>query len=133
MTAVTGLAVLSAGGVASVLGAGFLYPIKKVKPPALFICLDSELPYDDPLEITDQQGRKVLLMRQKDGTPMAMSTVCTHLGCAVFYRKEKGIFECPCHQGVFDAMGNPTAGPPPRPLDRYEVEVRGGKIFVQFT
>jgi cytochrome b6-f complex iron-sulfur subunit len=51
----------------------------------------------------------------------------------VYYRPQKKVFECPCHQGVFDADGNPTAGPPVSPLNKYETEVRGGKVFVQFA
>ncbi|TDI85191.1 MAG: hypothetical protein E2O78_04900 [Caldithrix sp.] len=30
---------------------------------------------------------------------------------------------CPCHDGVFDVNGNVVSGPPPRPLQKYEVDV----------
>ena len=80
-----------------------------------------------------QKGRKVLLMRRKNNELMAISTECTHLGCSVYYRPGKRIFDCPCHQGVFDFEGNPISGPPTRPLERYPVEVRESKIFVHFS
>ena len=121
------------GGAAILVAGGFLYPISGEKPPALFVCLDSQVPYKKTLEIKDPQGRQVLLRREPDGTLSAMRTVCTHLGCAVLYRPKEGIFECPCHQGFFDAQGNPIGGPPQRPLERYPVEVREGKVFIQFA
>jgi len=130
---------LSAGGLTLLGGAGifmaggFLFPIPREKPPALFVLLESQIPPHEPLIIQDPQGRNVLLRREADGTLSAIRTVCTHLGCAVFYRPEQQIFECPCHQGFFDAQGNPIGGPPQRPLERYPVEVRAGKVFIQFA
>lgn len=120
-------------GVVSVLGIGFLYPIPRKKPPAQFVCLASEIPAGGSLEIKDPQGRKVLLIRKWDGSFLSIRTVCTHLGCAVFYRPETNQFECPCHQGIFDGVGKPISGPPQRPLDHYPTEARGGKIFIQFA
>ena len=122
-----------AAGAFAVVGGRFLYPVGKRKPAPLFVCLESEVPREKSLEIRDPAGRKVFLMRRPDGELITMGTVCTHLGCAVFYRPEQRIFECPCHQGVFDGDGNPVAGPPRRRLDRYPTEVREGKVFVQFA
>jgi len=120
-------------GFAVFIGGGFLYPVPRRKPPALFICLASEIPDGEPLEIRDPRGRKVLLIRSADEKLMAIGTVCTHLGCAVYYRPKTKRFECPCHQGVFDREGNPISGPARRPLDSYPTEVREGKVFVQFA
>jgi Rieske Fe-S protein len=121
-----------AAGIFAYVGTGFLYPISRRKPPPLFVCLESQIPKGEPLEIQDLQGRRVLLMRDAREKLMAIGTVCTHLGCAVYYRPQRGLFECPCHQGFFDREGNPISGPPQRPLDRYPTEVREGKVFVQF-
>jgi len=129
----SGAAITLMAGFAACIGIGFLYPVPRRRPPALFICLESEVPRDRPLEIKDPQGRKVLLIRKAEGTLMAVATVCTHLGCAVYYRPKTEIFECPCHQGAFDREGNPLYGPPDRPLDSYPTEVREGKVFVQFA
>lgn len=62
------------------------------------------------------------------GEVRAFSAVCTHLGCIVSWKKDEGIFFCPCHAGKFDPNGNVIAGPPPKPLLKYRVKVEGSKI-----
>lgn len=61
---------------------------------------------------------------------VALSNICTHLGCRVRWISEEGRFFCPCHNAIFDAEGNVVSGPPPRPLDRYEVKVEEDQIFI---
>ena len=61
---------------------------------------------------------------------IAMSNICTHLGCRVRWIDEQGQFFCPCHNAIFDIEGNVVAGPPPRPLDRYEVKVEDNQLYV---
>jgi menaquinol-cytochrome c reductase iron-sulfur subunit len=61
---------------------------------------------------------------------IAMSNVCTHLGCRVRWISDQEQFFCPCHNGVFDKEGNVVAGPPPRPLDRYDVKVEEDQLFL---
>jgi menaquinol-cytochrome c reductase iron-sulfur subunit len=58
---------------------------------------------------------------------------CTHLGCSYDYDKDKKTFFCPCHRGQFDVKtGEVLAGPPPRPLDELEVDVRDAEVFVNY-
>jgi menaquinol-cytochrome c reductase iron-sulfur subunit len=58
---------------------------------------------------------------------------CTHLGCSYVYDKDRKNFFCPCHRGQFDVKtGAVLAGPPPRPLDELEVEVRDASVFVKY-
>lgn len=71
-----------------------------------------------------------LLINTADGELRAFSAICTHLTCTVNYEGETGTIYCPCHNGRFDLAGNVLSGPPPRPLDAYEVEVSGGDIYV---
>jgi menaquinol-cytochrome c reductase iron-sulfur subunit len=61
---------------------------------------------------------------------IAMSNICTHLGCRVRWIADQEEFFCPCHNGVFDKQGKVVSGPPPRPLDRYEVKVEDDQLFV---
>lgn len=61
---------------------------------------------------------------------VAFSAVCTHAQCIVEYQKKERRIYCPCHAGAFDLMGNVVSGPPPKPLPRYQVAVRGGKILL---
>jgi Rieske Fe-S protein len=55
----------------------------------------------------------------------AFNAVCTHMECTVAYRSDKGDIFCNCHEGVFDLNGRNVSGPPPRPLERYDVALRG--------
>ncbi len=124
---------LSAAGILAAKVAGsFLYPVPGKKRPSVFVCFESELAKSNLKSITDLSGRTVLLTRKSDGSVTAMGTVCPHLGCTVIYHPEGDLFECPCHAGFFDAAGNPVSGPPDSPLDRYDVELRDGMVFVDF-
>lgn len=41
-------------------------------------------------------------------------------------------FYCPCHEGPFSAEdGRVLARPPPKPLPRHPVEIRGGEVWVK--
>jgi cytochrome b6-f complex iron-sulfur subunit len=120
-------------GTAAFIGGSFLYPVKKKKPLPLFICLSSEILMGKPVEAKDPEGRMILLIRNNNGNLAAIGTVCSHLGCTIYYRPQKNIFECPCHQGVFDKDGNPVSGPPEMPLARYETIERDEKVFIQFS
>lgn len=69
----------------------------------------------------DEEDRAVAV-RLDDGTLVGYSAICTHLACAVLWRKDRGTegeLYCPCHEGIFDARtGEVTAGPPPRALPK---------------
>jgi Rieske Fe-S protein len=62
------------------------------------------------------------------GEFLALSAVCTHLGCNVRWRPEAQRFGCPCHAGFYDANGDVISGPPPRPLRKLETRVRDGVL-----
>ena len=62
---------------------------------------------------------------------VAMSNTCTHLGCRVRWIAEEDRFFCPCHNGVFNKDGEVLSGPPPRPLDRYEVKVENDQLLIK--
>jgi menaquinol-cytochrome c reductase iron-sulfur subunit len=70
----------------------------------------------------------VWLRRESDASFVAFSTNCTHLGCPVRWMEGAELFMCPCHGGVFYKDGTVAAGPPPRPLVRYEVRVENGEV-----
>ena len=75
-------------------------------------------------------GSSAVLVRKKDGNLVALSAVCTHLGCIVQWQKDKQDFLCPCHAGHYSADGIVTAGPPPKPLPKIPFSVAGGNITV---
>ena len=71
-----------------------------------------------------------LLVRLSVSEFVAFNQKCTHLSCAVIPRPAEGSFLCPCHEGRFDLRtGEPTAGPPRRPLTRVVLEIRGRDIY----
>lgn len=72
-----------------------------------------------------------VLVRMADGEYRALSAVCTHLGCTVQYRGADRSIWCACHDGVYDLEGRNVSGPPPRPLERYDVHVVGDDIVVE--
>jgi Rieske Fe-S protein len=71
-----------------------------------------------------------LLVRLSPREFVAFNQKCTHLSCAVIPRPNEGSFFCPCHEGRFDLRtGEPTAGPPRRPLTRVVLDIRGRDIY----
>ena len=65
-----------------------------------------------------------------EGGFLALHRVCTHLGCIVPWSEEQQRFYCPCHAAAFNREGEVLAGPPPRPLDLFPVEIVGGEVAV---
>jgi nitrite reductase/ring-hydroxylating ferredoxin subunit len=99
----------------------------------------SELPVGGVLVFHyPEEHDKCLLIRTGPDRLLAYSQQCTHLSCAVVPQLEvdattglaEGIIHCPCHEGYFDLeTGRVVAGPPPRPLPRILLEVRGQDIY----
>ncbi|MEA2057184.1 MAG: Rieske 2Fe-2S domain-containing protein [Actinomycetota bacterium] len=62
---------------------------------------------------------------------MAMWQRCVHLGCKVPECVPSQGFECPCHGSKYNIHGEYSAGPAPRNLDRFAVEVNGaGELII---
>jgi menaquinol-cytochrome c reductase iron-sulfur subunit len=81
--------------------------------------------------ITTDEEFSVYVLTEDGQNYVAMSNVCTHLGCRVRWVAEKEGFFCPCHNGAFSKDGTVTGGPPPRPLDRFESKVENDILFVK--
>jgi Rieske Fe-S protein len=71
-----------------------------------------------------------LLVRAPDGTLHAYNAVCTHLECTVQYKSDTSQIWCACHNGMYDLEGNVVSGPPPRPLERLAVNLRGEDVVI---
>jgi len=80
--------------------------------------------------VTAEEELAVFVRSDNGRDFIAMSNICTHLGCRVRWIAERQQFLSPCHNGVFDRDGNVVSGPPPRPLDRYAVKVEDGQIHI---
>lgn len=75
-----------------------------------------------------------ILVRTRSGALVAFSQVCTHLSCAVVYRRADDRLFCPCHDGLFECSegargARPLEGPPERPLPRILLELRDDDVF----
>jgi Rieske Fe-S protein len=75
-------------------------------------------------------NRPGILVRTADGDYRAFSAVCTHLNCTVQYRQREHDVWCACHNGVYNLSGAVVSGPPPKPLEKFEVHTRGQDIVV---
>lgn len=82
------------------------------------------VPATDPLS-EQFEGKNVAA-----GGLMALFQRCVHLGCRVPWCATSIGFECPCHGSKYDSVGEYFAGPAPRNLDRFEVEIRDGDHFI---
>jgi menaquinol-cytochrome c reductase iron-sulfur subunit len=71
---------------------------------------------------TPESDRRAYV-RVKDGTVIALWNRCAHLGCPVAYSAGGDVYACPCHGGTYSSLGLVTGGPPPRPLDRFDVKI----------
>jgi cytochrome b6-f complex iron-sulfur subunit len=115
-----------------------LYPIfRYVLPPASGAAATSRVLAARRSELPPNSGkifrfgaRPGIVIDTPAGDVRAFSAVCTHLACTVQYRKDLQQIWCACHGGHYDLQGVPVAGPPPRPLERYEVALKGDEIWV---
>ncbi len=126
------------------LGSGILaslvsiaYPILKFLLPPRRAELDADVVAARADELAPNSAkvfrfgsRPGLLIRMADGNYRAFSAVCTHLDCTVQYRASERDIWCACHNGVYNLQGANVSGPPPRPLELFEVHVRGREVVV---
>lgn len=97
-----------------------------------FVCNKTDLPEGGSRSfVIEGSDIPYLLIHLEDGSFKAFEQKCTHLSCAVYYKKGSGEIACPCHEGSFNASdGAVLAGPPPRKLPHLQVIVKGDKLFV---
>ncbi|ADW18677.1 Rieske (2Fe-2S) iron-sulfur domain protein [Desulfobulbus propionicus DSM 2032] len=110
---------------AAVVSAAFLYPLLRFtghriprKPRLVEVAA--------PLPLTGvyvDQDFLLLADPHKAEGAMAVSRICTHLGCRVNYQQDKQLIECPCHQSRFTLSGQRISGPAEKDLPVHEVTV----------
>ena len=120
----------------------FFYPVLRyIVPPVSSEPSLSEIELDvkasDILpnsgRIVPFSGKPVILFRTAAGELKALTATCTHLACTVQFRGDRSDIWCACHNGVYDANGTNISGPPPRPLTKLDVAVRGEKVVLRRT
>ena len=116
--------------IASALGGTFLW---RFLTPRAGGAASGEGVIEVPLADVPAEGALVLPSRRcaivrRGASVDALDLTCTHLGCTV-----KGTpqgFACPCHGSRFGTGGEVLRGPAERPLERLQVEARGGTVRV---
>lgn len=109
----------------------FIYPVLRfVIPPPMAEAIEQSVVAGKLSELAPNSGKIVkfgrrpcLLIRTPGGEPRAFDGICTHLNCTVQYREDVGQIWCACHNGFYDLTGKNIAGPPPRPLPTFTVNV----------
>jgi cytochrome b6-f complex iron-sulfur subunit len=116
--------------------ASFLYPFYRYFSPRTgeggvkqLVLSKKDIPAGEAKDIVFNNTPGVLINTPDKGF-IALSRVCTHLGCLVDYQKDKKRLLCPCHAGTYDLSGNVTSGPPPKPLQQFPVKVEGDSVFI---
>jgi cytochrome b6-f complex iron-sulfur subunit len=116
--------------------AAFVYPIFRYLAPSAggersntLSIAKRDIPLGEAKEIVFNNIPAVVLNRPGKGL-IAVSRVCTHLGCLVQYDRENKRLLCPCHAGVYDLEGNIVSGPPPKPLPKLPLRVEGETIVI---
>ncbi len=124
----------SAGG----LLAAVLYPVLRfISPPRIPESTSTRVLAGKVSELA-ADGWKIfpfgsepgILIQTAPGEYRAFTAVCTHLQCTVQYEKADKRIWCACHNGFYDLTGKNVAGPPPRPLAPFTVQVVGEDIYV---
>jgi cytochrome b6-f complex iron-sulfur subunit len=129
--------IFTGGSLAATLAA-FLYPvIRYVLPPKQTEAVQKKVVAAKAGELAPNSAKifkfgstPAVLINTQEGKLVAFTAVCTHLTCTVTYEPETGTLYCPCHNGRFDLAGHVISGPPPRPLEVFDVEIVGTDIFV---
>jgi len=118
--------------------ASILYPIARyISPPEVPEAQTSRVVAARVGDLRPNEGKIFrfgsqpgLLVMTADSRYVAFSATCTHLNCTVQYRDDLKEIWCACHNGFYNLKGEVVSGPPPKPLDVYEVNVANGEVVV---
>jgi succinate dehydrogenase / fumarate reductase iron-sulfur subunit len=86
--------------------------------------------YDVRSGIYSQPVSTPVLVSRLSDEIICYKSPCPHLGCIVHWDGQSDQFRCACHGGTFDRAGNVIAGPPPRPLDKYQHKIDSDQLLV---
>jgi cytochrome b6-f complex iron-sulfur subunit len=125
-----------AGGLSGLLAVAAGWPLLRFLAPADGSGADERVSV--PREVVSAggahffqfRGKPAVILQSKPGEYVALSAVCTHLGCVVQWQAERGEFLCPCHAGRFSSTGSVLSGPPPRPLESLPLVIDGDQLRV---
>ena len=124
----------TAGGVGTLGLVRFLFPNVSFEPPTLFRTAPKGKFAPSTVDETWKESNAVWMVNV-DGKIIAISTVCTHLGCMPNWLQAENKFKCPCHGSGYYMNGVNFEGPTPRPLERFHIYVdpADGLVWVDKT
>jgi thiosulfate dehydrogenase [quinone] large subunit len=95
------------------------------------IGLASDVPVGGARAFTDPaQGIPAYVVQPSEGSFVAFSAVCTHMGCTVGFYQPALQFRCPCHGSIFSATtGAVVQGPATVPLPGVAIKDIDGKLL----
>lgn len=121
------------GGIVSIFYPifSFLIPPKTAEPKVNSVKagMSAEFPANS-YKIIKFGRTPVILIKTEDNQYKAFSATCTHLECIVQYKNDTKQIWCACHNGIYDLSGRNVSGPPPRPLDVYDVKIIKEEIII---
>lgn len=102
---------------------------------------DLEIDLSDPdySDLADEGGyvvissKSIIVINTGDDEYAALSSKCTHQGCAVSYNKSANNLPCPCHGSIFNMDGSVKTGPATSPLTVYTTSLADGIITVKLS
>jgi cytochrome b6-f complex iron-sulfur subunit len=115
-------AFLTAAGVGNLGLVRFLFPNVSFEAPQEFRCAPPTKFARDTVDESWKESNAVWIVNVEDSI-IAISTVCTHLGCTPNWLPAESKFKCPCHGSGYYMNGVNFEGPTPRPLERFRVYV----------
>jgi nucleotide-binding universal stress UspA family protein/nitrite reductase/ring-hydroxylating ferredoxin subunit len=71
--------------------------------------------------LVDVQGRRLAVYKGEDGTLIALSPRCQHMGCTVDWNDAERTWDCPCHGSRYAYDGTVIRGPAKKDLDGAEL------------
>jgi cytochrome b6-f complex iron-sulfur subunit len=87
----------------------------------------SDIPVGGAVSAQDANGQPIIISQPQSGQIVAMTAICTHMGCTV--AAGQGQLVCPCHGSVYSLTGQNLSGPAPKPLAQIDVHVSNGEVF----
>lgn len=130
---------VAAYGTLTSFALAFVFPSQTRRPVRrIFIGFADELAVGASKSITMPSGDQMIVSNtgtinlENNSTFTGFSNRCPHLGCRVHWDGSDGQFICPCHQGVFNAEGVATAGPPAQAnqvLRAYSLDIKGNSMY----
>lgn len=90
----------------------------------------SRFPLSVPVKATQSDKRVVFVLQEKGGHWLAVSSLCTHKGCAVGWQAKAGKYVCSCHGATFAKDGSGPTAPARLSLATYPVRIQSGQVWI---